>query len=342
VKNLTATQNLILYEGGSYGTFFEWLFTHIHNPKLAWPFKTDGSSHNFRGNFLSPPQKLFEHIESGNKLAFSRTIPYLLKQPNQNDYEYNNDYEIVLQTDLDFLKKHFDKILTLSYDYRSLLWYENNCLEKFYVTERMMEKLTHCGYSTEFLEPFTHMDPVARYKSLIRRDLESDVSWLTEKILMGWNKTRIEDFDIWELRELLSFSWFVKYDNQISAWHTIKQRCPDVMHISITELRDNFVETVTRAIEYMGIENVSTENIKEIHDHWLPLQKHIGKDALCDKIVRALLRQDDFDWSTTDLSIIDEAWIQKTLRDNQIGIKCHQLNIFPTNSKDFLPLLEPV
>jgi hypothetical protein len=41
-------------------------------------------------------------------------------------------------------------------------------------------------------------------------------------------------------------------------------------------------------------------------------------------------------------SIIDESWIQQRLYNNQIGIKCHKLDVFPTNTADFLPLLEKI
>ena len=66
----------------------------------------------------------------------------------------------------------------------------------------------------------------------------------------------------------------------------------------------------------------------------------MNKDAVCDKIVNSIATNELFDWSTISLSILDEAWIQKSLSDKGIQIKCYKLNTFPTNSKDFQPLLE--
>jgi hypothetical protein len=337
------TQSIIFYVGGCYGTFFEWIFTHIKNPNLAWPFNQDGSSHRFQGNFLHPPQKLFEHIESGRKHRFTRVHPGLFEKINQHEHVYTDSYDIILQKDIDLLKKHFDKIVILAYDYKSLLWHENNCLDKVFVDEHLFNKqFAQYGYTKDFCQPIMHRDPVIRFKHIINQELNSKLSPFTEKNLQGWNKNNIEDFEIWELRELLSFYWFTRNEGQIAAWQNITQTNSDLMHISISELKENFVDTILKATEYVGIKNVSIENISEIHHHWLPLQQHIDKDPLCARIVNSLCNNEYFDWSNCPLSIIDEACIQKQLYNNQIGIKCDKLDIFPTNTSDFLPLLEKI
>ena len=149
-----STQSIIFYVPGCYGTFFEWLFTHIENSELAWPFKQDGSSHRFRGNFFHPPQKLFEHIESGSKYRFSRTHPHLFENVNAHETMYTYSYDIVLQKDVDLLKEHFHKILIISYDNNSLLWHENNHLDKCFIDEATWKKsYAQYGYKKDFLKP---------------------------------------------------------------------------------------------------------------------------------------------------------------------------------------------
>lgn len=70
------------------------------------------------------------------------------------------------------------------------------------------------------------------------------------------------------------------------------------------------------------------------------LQCHMNKDLLCNQIVESIITNEYFDWSATALTFIDEAMIQKLLRDAGVQLRCYNLNIFPTNTKDFLPLLE--
>ena len=335
------TQNIIFYPAGCYGTFFEWLFTFLENPDIALPFSDSGSSHNFRGNFYDPKEKLFEHVNSNTQLRFSRVHPGLFKKVNENSF--NDEYDKVIQRDLDFLKKHFDKILILTYDYQSTLWFVNNQLDKILISEdKFNTAYAPYGYTKEFFKSSLTKDSVERIKHLINQEVESTFSTLTVKNLQGWNKNNIYEFDIWELRELLSFCWFAKSDGQIEAWNTIELSNKDLLFISITDLREKFVEVVLKAAEYFKVDITDTQitDLKEIYQQWAPLQQQIDKDNFCAKIVESLCGQEYFDWADIPLSIIDEAWIQKELLKRDISIKCDKLNVFPTNTKDFKPLLE--
>jgi hypothetical protein len=338
-------QNLILYPGGCYGTFFEWIFNFLENSDLELPFNADGSSHAFIGNFFCPPEKLFRHISSDNRFKFSRVHPGLFEKVNQFEINFKDTYDKIIQQDVDLLKNHFDKILVLSYDHQSILYYENNQLDKGLLGEETFNKewLVE-GYTKDFLKKIMTKDPVERIRHLIDCEINSVLSPLTIKNLQGWNKDSIYNFDIWELRELLSFYWFTRNDGQISAWNKIKLSNKDLLHISISDLREHFIDTVIRSADYFGITVNSTQftELKKIHQKWLPLQRQINKDSFCSRIVESLRKEEYFDWSNIALSIIDEAWIQKKLFDYNIGIKCDNLNVFPTNTKDFVPLLENI
>jgi hypothetical protein len=337
------TQNLIFYPAGCYGTFFEWLFNYLENSTLDLPLTETGSSHNFAGNFWNPKEKLFEHINSNNKIKFSRVHPGLFEKINQHETPYKNDYNKIIQEDLDFLKNHFDKILILTYDQQSVLWSENNQLEKVYISEKYFNnKYNQYGYTRDFLRAGMVKDSVQRIKYTLGLELNSTLSPFTTNNLQGWNKNNIDEFEVWELRELLSFYWFTKTDGQIESWEKIKNLNKDMLCVTISDLKENFVTTVLQIIEYFSINNVSVETIFKIYQQWLPLQHQINKDLMCYKIFNSLISKERFDWSDISLSIIDEAWIQKKLYDQGIGIKCNNLNIFPTNTDDFLPLLEQI
>jgi hypothetical protein len=334
------TQNLIFYPGGCYGTFFEWLFNYLENQETEYPFEQTGSSHKFRGNFWNPKEKLFKHIDSEKKVRFSRIHQGLFEKLNQHESCYQHEYSDVLQNDLNFLKKHFNKILIVAYDQESVLWSENNQLEKIYISEAIFENVySQYGYTRDFLKPALVKDSVLRIKCALDQELKSSLSPFTQENLQGWNKNNIHDFETWELRELLSFYWFTRTDGQVAAWKKIKNSNNDLLFVSISSLKENFIETVLQTTRYIGINNVSIEKLQKIYGQWRPLQHQIDKDELCHKIFNSLLVAEYFDWSDNKLSIVDEAWIQKKLRDQGIGIKCNDLNIFPTNSNDFLRLL---
>jgi hypothetical protein len=334
------TQNLIFYPGGCYGTFFEWLFNYLENQETDYPFEQTGSSHKFCGNFWNPKEKLFEHIDSDKKVRFSRIHPGLFEKINQHESCYQQEYSGVLQDDLNFLKKNFNKILIVAYDQKSVLWNENNQLEKIYIPDANFQNVySQYGYTREFLQSYLVKDSVLRIRYMLDRELQSSLSPFKQENLQGWNKNNIHDFETWELRELLSFYWFTRTDGQVTAWEQIKNSNEDLLFVSISSLRENFIETVLQATRYVGIDNVSIEKLQKIYHQWQPLQHQIDKDNLCHKIVSSLLVEEYFDWSNSRLSIVDEAWIQKKLRDHGIGIKCDSLDIFPTNSNDFLLLL---
>lgn len=336
-------QTIIVYTSGCYGTFFEWIFNLLQDPEIEIPFTSNGSSHKFLGNFFDPQEKLFEHINSGQKHQFSRVHPGMFEKVNEHEAAYQYSYDLVLQNDLDFLKKHFDKIIVLTYDHASVLWCENNMLTKSLVSNTWyQEKFQEHGYTKEFMKFIMDPDSIERIKHKIDLEVNSKLSPFGQSNLMAWNKTSIYDFDIWQLRELLSFCWFTRSQGQIQAWQQIKQNNPDILVLSISDLRNQFESTVLQAANFAGtvLHGRPWEKLTIIHQQWLELQQQINKDGLCNKIIKCLITKESFDWSTTELSIIDEAFIQHTLYTAGINIRCQDLNKFPTNTQDFIPLLE--
>jgi hypothetical protein len=200
------------------------------------------------------------------------------------------------------------------------------------------------GYTKEFLKNYLTENTIEQIKHTIDLEINSASSPLTVKNLQGWNKNNIYDFDIWELRELLSFYWFTRSDGQIHAWNKLKSTNNDILFISVTDLKKNFTKTVLNVAQHFDIKlNDSwTVRLEEVRQHWLPLQKQIDKDDTCNRIVQALCTKEYLDWSDISLSIVDEAWIQKELFKRNIGIKCNKLNIFPKNTIEFDLLLEDV
>jgi hypothetical protein len=340
------SQNIIFYPPGCYGTFFEWICNFLENSNIELPFLATGSSHGFPGNYYEPACKIFENIQSGKQFRFSRIHPGFFEGANSHERCFQLGYAGMLQEDLSFLKNHFDNILVLAYDSQSTLWQENNILTKTLLTEESYaSKMVPYGYSREFVHYRMIKDPVLRIRYQLEHEINSvSPASFTVENLKGWGKTNIHDFEIWELRELLSFYWFTRAESQIAAWEKIKQSNHDLMHVSITALKTNFLDTILSIANYFDLEvnDSHVDRIREFYPQWLELQTQINKDDLCDTIVKSLCNNQWVDWSSTPLSIIDEAMIQKKLFENKIGIKCTNLNVFPTNTDDFRPLLENI
>jgi hypothetical protein len=335
-------QNLIVFPGGCYGTFFEWLFNFIEDPLIKLPFWEDGSSHDFDGNFLWPKERLFQYISSGKKSRFSRMHLGVFDEINRFDGCHLDEYYKILDKELSFLSNHFDNIMVIGFDQESVLWFHHNGFDKVIFTDQNFEdNMVPLGYSKEVFKSFFTHDPAERIKHLIDLEVKSELSPFKVTNLIGWNKNNIHDFDTWELRELLSFYWFTRTDGEIDAWEKNKLLHDDILFISITDIKNKFIDTVTKSANHfdVGVPDNMIDRLQQVYAKWLPLQKHINKDSICSQVVESLLAQTPFDWSNCNLSILDEAWIQKTLRENDIEIRCHDLNVFPTNTEEFLPLL---
>jgi uncharacterized protein YdcH (DUF465 family) len=336
-------QNLIIFPSGCYGTFFEWLFNFLENPSIELPFCSTGSSHNFVGNVLSPNERLYEYISSDDKRRFSRLHFGIFEKKDCIDGAYVDEYHKIIHKELKFLAEYFDNMMVITYDQGSVLWQQNNGFDKSFFTDEIFDEyLGKYGHSREYYKPYFTSDTVQRLKHIIDLEVKSELSPFRVTNLLGWNKHSIYDFDLWELRELLSLYWFTRTSGEIDALEKNKLLHQDkILFISLADIKYNFIDTVIKSARHFDVpvSNEMIDKLKEVHQQWLPLQKQINKDEICSEIIESLLGKVLLDWSHCDLSILDEAWIQKTLRHNQIEIKCHGLDVFPTNTTDFLPLL---
>lgn len=338
-------QNTILYLRGCYGTFFEWVFNFLEDPTLAMPFSPNGNSHKFQqGNFFDPKEILFDHVKSGHKYKFSRVHPGLFEKINEHEHCFSDSYDKIIQEDLNYLKSNFDRVLVSTYNQSSILWFENNGLYKTFMSkDRYHQIYKKYGYTESFFKELMTLDPIQRFKHVIDLEVNSESSPFKIDNLRGWGKESIYDFDIWDLRELLSFYWFTRNRGEVEAWDIVKKNntSSNVAFITIDDLKNNFRKTVLDAAEFFKVNLVqeSVDKLDSVQQQWLALQKHINKDELCNNIVEAIANDLPMTWETADLSILDEAFIQKKLYDINIEIKCHELNVFPTNSQEFQNLL---
>ena len=161
--------------------------------------------------------------------------------------------------------------------------------------------------------------------------------------LKQWEHDNIDEFKLWELREFASKYFYDRIDNSIVLNHDMQKlitQFPKIKFITMDMLRTNFQQTINDILIYFNITVKHWENIENIYSTWITKQAHIQKDYQIDQIVKSLIDQTFLDWQEWNLTFIDEFIIQRRLADMNINIKCYNLNTFPTNTNELLPLLE--
>jgi len=328
--------NLIYYYAGCYGTFIEWLCTASYNNTLSQsPFLNDGSSHKFSGNNLYPPEKLFKYINSQDNFLFARTVPGIFEQTNSHDYIKENSFNDTISRELEHLINNFNKILVLYPTLNTKLWIQNNMVEKVVITEEYFEaELKPYGYTREFLSS-SFKGNQEKIIDIVKNEIKIDN-------LSAWGKKSLEDFEHWELRELLSFYWFNRDKDLYTCWDTLQQKfdSDSIKFISMDDLYQNAVNASIESLEFLGLDNLKTNQITEILHNWEKLQTHKNKDKIVNDIIKAVLNNEEYSWHNIKLSIIDESYIQKILRDNGVELKCYKLNNFPSDSRALIQLTE--
>jgi len=148
---------------------------------------------------------------------------------------------------------------------------------------------------------------------------------------------------IWEAREKISFTisgLYNHYDSErgdFTAKHAID--------IPIERLKDEFRQVITEVVNTIGLEldPIREQELDSVLKEWKHSQKFLGIDQMCLQFVNAAIKGEDFDWD--DLphypsNIVIEAYIQMLLRDlHRYEIRCYNLDVFPTNTKDLKELL---
>ena len=111
----------IVFNGGSYGTFIEWILNYFSDSEFPrdFPFTESGSSHKFVGNNNLNMSGCIQYVESNKNYSFVRVHPKTDKFSNIID-------------SLEYINQNFKKVIYLTPTVDSIAWNINNKLEKNY------------------------------------------------------------------------------------------------------------------------------------------------------------------------------------------------------------------
>ena len=147
-----------------------------------------------------------------------------------------------------------------------------------------------------------------------------------------------EDKQLWELREWLSM-WLHDQHLAETGYRDIINYSNDrVFKIPINKIRDDFVNTFQSLSKYLELDNIrTTEDLKKLHQDWLKNEKHLYKDKLIKDLVYATIHNTNKEM--LDLSIFDQADMQRRLRLEGYEIECYGLNEWPETTTQLRELI---
>lgn len=326
---------LIYYVSGCYGTFIEWLCTTFYtNSDIKKPFTETGSSHNFLGNFLHPHIRLHDYLNSESDFDFARVHPEILKDSRrQFDPTRNKEENLLIETellkqDIEFLLEKIDKVLILYPTATTRIWILNNSLTKFAMDDQIYKDWYEpIGISKESLEEEFVQGFDNRVKYIVNK--------YYSPLFKFWGKNSIVELEDWEIREILAGNYFT---NEFGHWEQAKLHFSNnskIKFISMDRLKTNSYEAIRECFEFFNITGYSPDKVIQIIKEWEQLQIHKNKDSDISSIVNSIINHESLSWDDKEFSLLEEAFIEKSLRDADIKIKCHKLNKFPTNTKEF-------
>lgn len=180
---------------------------------------------------------------------------------------------------------------------------------------------------------------LVQYKKVVSLPHNGEKVMFSNSAVNQWNKeyNSFKDMQQWELRE-----WFsLYYPNWIDKWIKNADEVDSTyLKISNRDYLSNTRMCFKKIFDHCNL-TFNTSLTNEYHsfiDTWLNAQQPIVHEyTLTNNIVDAVIKNYYYEWK--DLNIIQEAIVQKKLRDHNIEIKCYDLNVFPCNTIDLKSVL---
>jgi hypothetical protein len=302
----------IIYPPGGYGTFIEWIINYLCDAKFStnMPFTKVGNSHGAVGHL--------NFVERFSDLSIKQYTTCRL-HPIRWNYEKNQTLN-----DIDnFVNPNFDKVIYVDVTDESLAWLCNN-----------VETKVDLNSGT----PGTYIDRVIKDASIDERQQ-------VEQALKQYGASDIFNIEPWILRDFYSgLLPSMHLDNLRELTGETKLKYPNWLFIDMIELKKEFISCILKIIEYCEGTLIPerTDKLESIKNEWTKNQKFIDRDTLIDKIINSILNNTEYDWSDSNLTLVDESLIINILRKHNLEVKSFNLNKFPTSVKDILTYIIPI
>lgn len=287
----------VSYPGGAYGSYLLWLlYTLTSDDPVLPPFDYNGTSH-----------KVYEQAK--NKLMpidtddlSSIKVPdsvYLIK--NHPKSQFHHDMNSTLQQIID----RFGKAILLYPSKHHYLLIANNYMYKPWRDGTIWEG------------PLGYID--------------------TDDIYINYPEAQgieLENLPQWLVREFISLNFFDFIESAMGGWYFPSSALDDnILVITTHELLFELHSTLERIRnEYNLTWTKSITNIEHVHSEKIKQQKFLTQDQMCAKILNSFEKREHFAWQSHDITLVSEAYIQKTITQMGYEVACVGLNNFPTDT----------
>ena len=182
-----------------------------------------------------------------------------------------------------------------------------------------------------------------RHDNLVMLEILSNMIHKIKKVDIAatwYKRANVTDSDaIWEIREKLTFLIEGRYSHYDTHLNFI---APNVLDIPVGSLGNNFEQVIEDVFVKLNLkfDPIRKQQLSTRLAEWRDSQPYLHIDRKCTEIVNATVNDRYYDWSHIQLDIFAEAYIQMQLRLlHKLQLKCYNLNVFPTNTKDLKELL---
>jgi len=162
-----------------------------------------------------------------------------------------------------------------------------------------------------------------------------------DKIYLNWPiepNTPADQIPDWIKREFLSFYLMPAWFDQVDWGQPLDHNCQTLLGITVHDLLFDFVDTLLKIEKFCNLKyQILPQDLLPAHAKNLKLQRYLDHDRVCNAVVDSIKNNSNINWDT--LSLPSEAWIQWSLRNIGYEIKCHGLDVFPTNSDSLRDIL---
>jgi len=304
----------IAFAGGAYGNYFLWvLYTLLSDSPIQLPF-LKSTSH---GKSYIDPQLIengtikFGNIGlddiSDNAVKLSTIHPIGARDRSATDFN----------VEIEKISEIVDKVLIPYFDHSTYLLGVNNWVNKVGVWEDDQDRKWEQNGSLNGLD--------------------------LDNIRKGWNIEFDNPSDVpkYILREYFSFCLFDSWESA-NGWFSPgtfkKENCK---FIFISNFFYKFLDTLEEIQQFLDVEwKKDPTELLPYHNTNISRQEYLGQDVLAKNILDSLITQQYFSWKAEDITLYTEAYIQMMLRKQNIQLKCHNLNDFPTSTKELFELIE--
>ena len=252
----------IVYNGGSYGTYLEWVLTTLTTDiPIVDPFNSNGNSHQFCGNHAG-----IIHSSKWKKIASKeKSCLFVRLHPKTQQHE-------VLDDNLNQILAVAEKIIYLYPDPGSVLLTVNNFYSKIWA-DWWSKRLS---------------DPV------FADNLYSN--WPVERGMP------VDQIPVWIKREILSFNLMPSWYDQVEWYHPDRWNHPRCQLVLTNELLYNFESTMQKLQKFCNLEfKKNIADLVPMHDTMLSLQQYRFQGRLCHNIVTCTLTNQPLEWGELPL-----------------------------------------